>query len=428
MNLAVTSSMGAGFFTAYAAQTPRRLVSTLNVVRAGQTIANHAFSKVSTAGVACFSRSGAHIIADVTGWYTGGAAPATVGPPVDPPPPGGPIPWIVHIPRLGLTTWVFDGDANRIVDAGHTWHWTGTGLVGQGGDSVLFGHRTEHGGPYRNQHLLRAGDELTVLTSDQRRYRYRMVAEASPASTPTTSSAPRGESVARPSPWLPVPRPIACRPASRTDWSRRSRSSAGTISADAIARSTNRRYPRVGGSRHRCRRPAGLAQLVEHLICNHEVASSILAPGSNSPCRIASRWPGDSLRPDPSDGRGHVPVDRHRGIDAGMAGLARRHGRPGVHPLRAPRFHHRRTRWGAPAGTGRGRQRRGGLRRPSRRGRRRCRGAGSTAPRGSRAAGADGVAHWRRHVARREQLRRAHDHPVRSNPVVRTRWSDPAVR
>ena len=27
--------------------------------------------------------------------------------------------------------------------------------------------------------------------------------------------------------------------------------------------------------------PAGLAQLVEHLICNHEVASSILAPGSS---------------------------------------------------------------------------------------------------------------------------------------------------
>ncbi len=33
--------------------------------------------------------------------------------------------------------------------------------------------------------------------------------------------------------------------------------------------------------------PAGLAQLVEHLICNHEVASSILAPGSTIPpaCR-----------------------------------------------------------------------------------------------------------------------------------------------
>ena len=177
MNLTVTSSMGPGYFTPYAAQTPRRVVSSLNVIRAGQTIANHTFSKVSTAGVACFSQSGAHIIADVTGWYTGGPERATVGPPVDPPPPGGPIPWLVHIPRLGVMHWVLDGDANRTVNAGHTWHWTGTGLVGQGGNCVLFGHRTEHGGPYRNQHLLRPGDELIVFTSDQRRYRYRMVAE-----------------------------------------------------------------------------------------------------------------------------------------------------------------------------------------------------------------------------------------------------------
>jgi hypothetical protein len=177
MNLTVTSSIGPGYFTPYAAQTPRRFVSALNVTRPGQTIANHTFSKVSTAGVACFSQSGAHIVADVTGWYTGGPEPATVAPPVDPPPPGGPIPWIVHVPRLGLTHWVFDGDANRIVDSGHTWHWTGTGLVGQGANIVLFGHRTEAGGPYRNQHFLRAGDEMYIYTSDQRRYIYQMAAE-----------------------------------------------------------------------------------------------------------------------------------------------------------------------------------------------------------------------------------------------------------
>ncbi len=177
MNLTVTSTIGPGYFTPYAAQTPRQVVSALNAVRAGQTIANHVFTKVSTSGISCFSQSGAHIIADVTGWYTGSPDRATVGPPVDPPPPGGPLPWLVQIPRLGVTQWVFDGNANQIVDAGHTWHWAGTGLVGQGGNSVLFGHRTEHGGPYRNQHLLRAGDELIVYTSDQRRYRYRMVSD-----------------------------------------------------------------------------------------------------------------------------------------------------------------------------------------------------------------------------------------------------------
>lgn len=176
MNLAVTSTIGPGYFTTYAARTPRRVVSSLNAIRAGQTVANHTFTNVSTAGVSCFSQSGAHIIADVTGWYTGGPQAATIGPVVDPPPPGGPIPWIVQVPRFGLDHWVFDGDADRVVDSGNTWHWTGTGLTGQGGNIVLFGHRTEAGGPYRNQHYLRSGDLLHIFTADGRRYDYQMVA------------------------------------------------------------------------------------------------------------------------------------------------------------------------------------------------------------------------------------------------------------
>ena len=177
MNLTVASTVDAGFFTVYAAQTPRREVSNLNVTGTGQTVANHAICRISNVGVACYSYGAAHIICDVMGWFTGSPEPAVIGPPTNPPPPGGPIPWLISIPRIGVTHWVFDGDAKRVVDSGHTWHWTGTGLVGQGANSVLFGHRTEHGGPYRNQHLLRGGDDLIVLTADQRQYRYRMVAE-----------------------------------------------------------------------------------------------------------------------------------------------------------------------------------------------------------------------------------------------------------
>jgi hypothetical protein len=177
MNLTVTGTVDAGFFTLYAAQTPRREVSNLNVTASGQTVANHAITRISNAGVACYSYGAAHIICDVMGWYTGRPETISVGRAIDPPPPGGPIPWLVDIPRLGLMHWVLDGDANRVVNSGNTWHWTGTGLVGQGANSVLFGHRTEYGGPYRNQHLLRGGDELFVHTSDQRRYTYRMVAE-----------------------------------------------------------------------------------------------------------------------------------------------------------------------------------------------------------------------------------------------------------
>jgi len=177
MNLTVTATVDAGFFTLYAAQTPRREVSNLNVTGSGKTVANNAICRISTAGVACYSYGAAHIICDVTGWYTGRPEPASIAPPFSPPPPGGPIPWIVQIPRLGLSQAVLDGDANRVVNSGNTWHWTGTGLVGQGGSTVLFGHRTEHGGPYRYQHLIRGGDPLYVYTADQRRYTYRMVGD-----------------------------------------------------------------------------------------------------------------------------------------------------------------------------------------------------------------------------------------------------------
>jgi hypothetical protein len=177
MNLTVTSTVDPGFFTLFAAQTPLREVSNLNVTASGQTIANHAICRTSNAGVACYAYGAAHVICDVMGWYTGSPERAVYGPPVNPAPPGGPIPWVLRVPRIGLVHWVFDGDANQTVDRGNTWHWTGTGLVGQGADAVLFGHRTEFGGPYRNQHLIRPGDELYIDTSDQRRYTYRMVAE-----------------------------------------------------------------------------------------------------------------------------------------------------------------------------------------------------------------------------------------------------------
>jgi hypothetical protein len=178
LNLTVTSTLGTGgYLTLHPAQQPRREVSNLNVDGPGQTVANHAISRISDRGLAIFSFQPGHVIADITGWYTGRPLPAVTGPPVNPPPPGGPTPWIIQVPRLGLQRWVFGGDPNRTVNAGHIWHWAGTGLVGQGADAVLFGHRTEYGGPLRNQHLLRPGDLAHVTTSDGRRYTYRMVTD-----------------------------------------------------------------------------------------------------------------------------------------------------------------------------------------------------------------------------------------------------------
>ena len=71
--------------------------------------------------------------------------------------------------RPPLTILPFDGDAKQTVDSAKTRHRTGTALVGQGGNSVLFGHRTDASDPYRNQHLVQGGDELIINTANQRR-------------------------------------------------------------------------------------------------------------------------------------------------------------------------------------------------------------------------------------------------------------------
>ena len=60
------------------------------------------------------------------------------------------------MPKLGLTSQVRAGDSNAVTNAGYSWHWTGTGYMGQDAHVAAFAHRTRHGGPYRNIHLLTA--------------------------------------------------------------------------------------------------------------------------------------------------------------------------------------------------------------------------------------------------------------------------------
>jgi hypothetical protein len=184
VNVTATETMNGGYFTMLAAQTQRRLVSNLNATRAGQTVANHSVVRTSSKGIACYSLSGAHVIFDLTGWFTGVPVPVTTGVPINPNPPPAPLPWTVNCARMGLSNGVHGGTPAPIVDAGLSWHWAGTGLVGDPSRNVvLFGHRTAGpapwgaGGVYRYQHNLRAGDLLYVYTADNRVYTYRLVAE-----------------------------------------------------------------------------------------------------------------------------------------------------------------------------------------------------------------------------------------------------------
>lgn len=86
-NLTATESVNDGFFTAWPSGGPRPNVSNLNVVQ-GETRANLAVVPVGAGGrVSLFSQAGAHLIADVAGYFTDATAPvdfAGLFVPIDP--------------------------------------------------------------------------------------------------------------------------------------------------------------------------------------------------------------------------------------------------------------------------------------------------------------------------------------------------------
>ena len=175
-NVTAVDARGAGWFTVLAARTAMQVVSNVNVVAEHDNVPNHVISRISTAGLAVYSQTGAHVLVDMAGYFTGAPANPTEAAYVNPPPPPIGPPWILSIPRLGLTSRVFGSqNPNPIVNAGHSWHWTGTGSMGEFAHVSVFAHRTTHGGLYRNIHVLGPGDEMFIDTEDNRRYRYRMV-------------------------------------------------------------------------------------------------------------------------------------------------------------------------------------------------------------------------------------------------------------
>ncbi|MEP7112950.1 MAG: hypothetical protein ABI862_06770 [Ilumatobacteraceae bacterium] len=93
INATVTQTVAAGFFSVWPAQSYRPNASSLNAIRAGQTIANHVITPVSIFGLNIYTESGSHLVVDLAGWYTGIEVPDTPLPPIIPlTGPGGPPP------------------------------------------------------------------------------------------------------------------------------------------------------------------------------------------------------------------------------------------------------------------------------------------------------------------------------------------------
>ncbi len=82
VNATITDALAAGYFSISPAQTYRPLASSLNATYAGETIANHVIAPVSTAGFSFYTQSGAHLVVDIAGWYTGTELPTVLPPSV----------------------------------------------------------------------------------------------------------------------------------------------------------------------------------------------------------------------------------------------------------------------------------------------------------------------------------------------------------
>lgn len=93
MNVTITDALAGGYVSVSPAGANNPLVrsretSTLNASRAAQTIPNHATVAVSSRGFDMFTQSGGHLLADVSGYYTGRPVGTPFGTPlnVDPTP------------------------------------------------------------------------------------------------------------------------------------------------------------------------------------------------------------------------------------------------------------------------------------------------------------------------------------------------------
>jgi hypothetical protein len=175
-NLTGVLSRNVGYVTMSAARRPRPDTSNLNFARPLQVVPNHVITPITSGyGYQVFSQPGSHIVVDYTGYYTGAPLTATTAAPDNPPPPPIGPDWVLRIPKIGLTSTVRAGNGDVVTNAGYSWHWTGTGYLGEDAHVASFAHRTTHGGAYRYLHLLSVGDQFTLTTFDGREYTYTMV-------------------------------------------------------------------------------------------------------------------------------------------------------------------------------------------------------------------------------------------------------------
>ncbi len=182
LNVTAVDALGWGYLAVTPARTYRWSpsvypeTSSLNYTERGATVANQVVTRITEdTGFSVYSYQGCHVLADYFGYFTGSPRQPVVAAPSNPDPQSIGPEWQLTIPKINHRTTVRDGDSIAVTDAGDTWHWSGTGDMGQSANVAVFAYRTSAGGSFRNLHLLTAGDSVEVSTTDGRVFTYEVV-------------------------------------------------------------------------------------------------------------------------------------------------------------------------------------------------------------------------------------------------------------
>jgi len=174
-NVTATQPWANGYLTAYAAGQPRPTISTLNITAWPQTIANHAIVAASTRGMAVYTHSGAHMIVDIAGYFLGTPLAAPNPVPVNPSFTSNRAVWVSASDApvsVGVRT---GSNLDALADQGYAAGWTGLSNVATTGNVMLFGHRTDAGGPFRYLDSFVVGEKFVLTGADGHRYTYLVV-------------------------------------------------------------------------------------------------------------------------------------------------------------------------------------------------------------------------------------------------------------
>jgi LPXTG-site transpeptidase (sortase) family protein len=207
MNTTLVEASRPGFVTVFPAGTTRPDTSTVNSEHQGQTIANHTISPITGRGAGSYASGGAHLIQDVTGWFTGWPLASPVPAIANQLPPVS-FPMTLMIPSVGVSATLGEGIGIEQVNNGPG-HWPGTSLPGRSGNMAVFGHRVSHTRPFRDLDQLSDGDEIIVKAGGyDYHYRYTKTLITSPDDVSTIAA------------WSPNPTItlVACHPPTSVDF------------------------------------------------------------------------------------------------------------------------------------------------------------------------------------------------------------------